>query len=229
MAVEFFKKYIIILFILILISLLGVFSQIFAVKEGYRVQATDVLRDTSEDSGRQIGEGLSLEEDESSNSEIKGQNILPETEGRNRQINNYSIDIPSISLKKNIVPNVDPANKSEYMEVLTHSVAHGKYTLLPDEAIESGNIYLFAHRNGEYNGRDIGFFRNLDKIRSGQEAYIDFNGYRYVYKYRSSKVVSPKDTYVYTAYSSTPTLTLQTCESGYSKRLILVFDYVGRY
>ena len=115
------------------------------------------------------------------------------------------------------------------MSVLNHSVAHGKYTLLPNEAIDSGNVYLFAHRQGSYNGKDIGFFKKLNEVQPGEEAYIYFDGHTYIYKFRSSVIISPKDTYVYTAYSPTPTLTLQTCEDGYSKRLILTFDLIGWY
>jgi len=113
--------------------------------------------------------------------------------------------------------------------VLEKGIAHGKYTKLPSEATESGNVYLFAHHEGYANGKDIGFFKKLDNLKSGDDAIIHFNGNTYVYNFRSSKIVDPSDTTVYTAEALTPTLTLQTCHNGEKQRLIATFDLVGWY
>jgi LPXTG-site transpeptidase (sortase) family protein len=141
----------------------------------------------------------------------------------------FRIIIPSINVDKQVVPNVDPSDKEEYLGVLNYAVAHGKYTPLPNAAIEDGNVYLFAHRAGNYQGRDIGFFRDLDKLGQSDELTLIYDGHTYIYRFNSSKIVSPKDVYVYTPFSDSPTLSLQTCESGQAKRLILKFDLVGWY
>jgi len=142
-------------------------------------------------------------------------------------VRDFAIEIPSIGVKRKVISNVDPANKDEYLGVLENYVAHGKYTLLPDEAVLNGNVYLFAHREGVVNGKDVGFFKRLDELSKGDDLIVYYKGNVYLYSFRDSKVIEPWQTEVYTSYSATPTLTLQTCEDGQSKRLILFFDLVS--
>lgn len=138
---------------------------------------------------------------------------------------NFEIRIPSIGLKKEIQENVDPRYPEDYLPVLDKFIAHGKFTLLPDEATDQGNVYLFAHRSS-FNNKSNGFFQNLDQVKHGDLAYILFEGKTYTYKFRESRIVSPYDTYVYTAYSPAPTLTLQTCNNGIQQRLMVWWDLV---
>jgi len=139
---------------------------------------------------------------------------------------NFEIIIPKIDLEKKVVKNVHPAVESEYMQAIEHNVAHGKYTRLPDQATDNGNVYLFAHRTGYENGRDFGYFRNLDKLGGGDIVKLKYNGKTYEYKFKESFVIQPDDTWVYTGRSDTPTLTLQTCENGEAQRLIVKLDLV---
>jgi hypothetical protein len=84
---------------------------------------------------------------------------LPDTSA-NSIVNNNSdvsnseflLEISSIKLKQKIYPNVDPINEKEYLGVLEKGIAHGKYTKLPNQAIDSGNVYLFAHNEGYAHG-----------------------------------------------------------------------------
>jgi len=143
--------------------------------------------------------------------------------------NEFSLEISSIKVKQKVYPNVDPSNSKEYLNVLEKGIAHGKYTKLPNQAIDSGNVYLFAHNEGYANGKNIGFFHNLTKLKKGDEAIIRFKGNVYVYRFRSSKIVDPQDVSVYTGESANPTLTLQTCHNGQKERLIATFDLVAWY
>jgi hypothetical protein len=55
---------------------------------------------------------------------------------------NFSVYVPKIDAKGNIVANVDPSNESEYMGVLKGAVAHTQGTYFPGQ---SKLIYLFSH------------------------------------------------------------------------------------
>lgn len=135
----------------------------------------------------------------------------------------FQIEIAKIGLSKKVIPNVNPIDEAEYSRVIEDYVAHGEYTRLPDEATIDGNVYLFAHRTGVINGKNVGFFNRLGELQSGDRAQIKFAGKLYTYILKRSFVVSPKDTWVYAERSSAPMLTLQTCENGESQRLILQF------
>ena len=211
MVLQMPKKLSITIFSLTLILLIGWFANLNADHFTSRVLAEEAEWIESESVGG-----------------LRDRNLVLPFSGAN-EAREFVIEIQKIGLKRQVVENVDPANSQEYMGVLNHSIAHGKYTRLPDQAVESGNVYLFGHREGEYQGNDVGFFSRLDEVELGDEAIIKFDGNTYIYKFRSSRIVDPTETSVYTPFSSTPMLTLQTCEDGYSKRLILFFDFVGYY
>lgn len=139
----------------------------------------------------------------------------------------FTLSIPSIGLQHRVIENVNPGNEAIYGPIIEKYIAHGQYTRLPEEATTDGNVYLFAHREGVKNGRNIGYFKNLDKIREGDKAIIKYDGKTYTYTAYTSFVISPRDTWVYTDESNLPTLTLQTCENGESMRLIVKFRLVS--
>ncbi len=143
-----------------------------------------------------------------------------------KEIKEFRLAIPSINLNMNVVENVDPADESVYGAVMVNNIAHGKYTRLPDEATLEGNVYLFAHREGVVGGKDVGFFQNLNELSYGDIALIKYGDKIYKYRFRKSFVITPQDTWVYTGQSNSPTLTLQTCEDGESKRLIVKLDLI---
>lgn len=150
---------------------------------------------------------------------VSAANTIPELPKTNSQ--GFRLQIPSINLNKEVVENVDPGDESVYGPVIAKSVAHGRYTKLPDEAQENGNVYLFAHRDGYIDGKYVGFFKRLGELRDGDVAYIHYAGKKYVYKFLRSFVITPQDTWVYTPESDMPILTLQTCENGESMRLMV--------
>lgn len=141
------------------------------------------------------------------------------------QTQDFRLEIPKIGLSHKVVENVDPASESIYGPVINESIAHGMYTRLPDEAISNGNVYLFAHREGSYQGNNIGYFKQLDKIGNGDKAEIVYAGRRYVYEFWRNFVITPQDTWVYNGESELPMLTLQTCENGLAARLIVQFKF----
>jgi LPXTG-site transpeptidase (sortase) family protein len=136
--------------------------------------------------------------------------------------NNFSIVIPKIRLNVAVKANVDPANPAVYLPVLDHEVAHGMYTMLPDQAIHDGNVYLFAHRNG-----NSGYFHRLNELKTGDTVVLNYQGKTYTYRVYQSFVVNTADVWVYTGESAKPTLTLQTCENGTLQRLIVKAELVS--
>ena len=138
--------------------------------------------------------------------------------------NEFKIEIPSIGLSKEIETNVDPREKEIYGPVIEQKVAHGMFTKLPDEtaAKDSGNVYLFAHRDG-----DSPFFSRLGELEVGETIYVYYGGKKYIYGVSEYFIVDPKDTSVYTGDSPSPTLTLQTCNNGIKERLIVRADLIS--
>ena len=138
----------------------------------------------------------------------------------------FTIHIPAIGLVQNITPNVNPGNQDEYLPVLEQSVAHGKYTALPN--VEEGNTYLFAHSRLSYNGITPpgGWFTRIDELEENDIIIIQFNDDTYTYAVRSSTIVESSETTVYTGqsqFNEKRSLTLQTCyPRGTTEKRLLV-------
>lgn len=130
----------------------------------------------------------------------------------------FELKVAKIGLSHKVVPNVNPADEAVYGPVINNFIAHGEGTLLPDEAVLNGNVYLFSHRQG--------IFKRLGELRQGDTAVVRYHGSNYIYQLRESFIITPQDTWVYTPAAASPTLTLQTCEQGEKFRLILQFDLV---
>lgn len=139
-------------------------------------------------------------------------------------INSYfSIVIPKIGAKANIIANVDPANEVEYDKALSEGVAHAKGTYFPGQG---KNIFLFAHStNALWNvSRYNAVFYLLDKMSEGDQIIIYFADKRYIYEVTGTKIVGPNDTSALSADSGTELLILQTCyPPGTSWNRLLVF------
>lgn len=127
----------------------------------------------------------------------------------------FRITIQKIALNEQVVANVDPRSREEYLPIISRNVAHGMFTKLPDQAVNDGNVYLFAHSDGENP-----IFRNLDELESGDLIEIDYLNIQYLYKVDEKFAVAENEVSVYTGESERPTLTLQTC-SGEKERLII--------
>ncbi len=116
------------------------------------------------------------------------------------------ISIPTISLSQVIV---DGTDKSQLQLGPGHYIG----TAMPGEA---GNVGIAGHRTTW--GRP---FRNLDKLRKGDHIFITTPRAAVLYRVVWIRIVSPNDTSV-VAPTSTPSLTLTTCNPPYSAASRLV-------
>jgi LPXTG-site transpeptidase (sortase) family protein len=132
------------------------------------------------------------------------------------------LTIPKIRAQAQIRTNVDPFNKSEYMEVLKNNVAHAKGTALPGD---KGTSFIFAHSSG--NPWEITrmntIFLKLNELNKGDDIEIYDNGRLLKYKVREKKEVFPSEVN-YLLQESSNQLILQTCTPiGTDWKRLLVF------
>jgi LPXTG-site transpeptidase (sortase) family protein len=169
--------------------------------------------------------GLNKVEAPSQASLINAQNTsLIQEEAQKYGVNSYfSVVIPKIGAKANIIANVDPSNEVEYDKALAEGVAHAKGTYFPGQGKD---IYLFAHStNSPLNvARYNAVFYLLDKVSEGDEIIVYFADTRYIYKVTSTKIVGPNDVSALSNNYDGETLILQTCyPPGTSWNRLLVF------
>lgn len=138
----------------------------------------------------------------------------------------FSVVVPKINAKSNIVDNVDASNKKVYSEALTRGVAHAQGTYFPGQG---KLIYLFSHStNAAWNvNRYSAIFYLLNKMQVDDKIIIFYADKQYEYKVTQTVVVGPKDTSWLDA--SNPkldgeTLILQTCTPAGTnlKRLLVI-------
>ena len=80
---------------------------------------------------------------------------------------------------------------------------HFENSALP--STESGNVAVAGHRGSYW-----GFFTDLDQLESGDQLYIDVEGYRFIYQTEWIRIVEP-DAWEVIDPTEYPALTLQTC------------------
>jgi LPXTG-site transpeptidase (sortase) family protein len=109
------------------------------------------------------------------------------------------IVIPKINVNL-IVQNGDVFDE----EMLNKGPVHFQMSDLP--GTEPGNVAIAAHRGVRW-----GFFTDIDLLEAGDNIYLDFGGYRFIYLVQWTRIVDPYD---WSVIESTPypALTLQTCE-----------------
>jgi len=135
----------------------------------------------------------------------------------------FSIHIPKIDAKEDIIANVDPGDKSEYLEALSEGIAHAKGTFFPGQG---KNIYLFSHSTdsplnfARYNA----VFYLLGKLETGDRITIYFLDRKFTYEVTEKLVTDSGDTSWLEERGQGEVLILQTCyPPGTSlKRLIVV-------
>lgn len=83
---------------------------------------------------------------------------------------------------------------------------------------EEGNTLIYGHYRPEV-------FARLKRVQPGNEAIVlTDNGYRFIYRFRSTQAVNPTDTSIF-AYRGAPMLTLQTCSGAWMQnRQLYSFD-----
>lgn len=134
----------------------------------------------------------------------------------------FSIYIPKIDAKANIIPNIDPSNPDEYLQALKRGVAHARGTNFPGQG---NNIYLFSHSTNspltfsEYNA----VFYLLRKLDKKDKIYVYFLNKKHVYEVTNVIVTEANDTSWLNDDGSGERLVLQTCDPpGTSLKRLLV-------
>jgi LPXTG-site transpeptidase (sortase) family protein len=123
----------------------------------------------------------------------------------------YSLYIPKIDAKSKIIPNVDPANRTEYLESLQEGVAHTKGTYFPGQ---NNLIYLFAHSTDSplnfvrYNA----VFYMIRKLEKDDKIIVYFADKKYEYQVTQKIIARGDDVSWLTKKYDSETLVLQTCD-----------------
>ena len=123
----------------------------------------------------------------------------------------FSIVIPKIGASSKVYPNVDPTNENEFLNVLSHGVAHAKGSVFPGLL---GNVYLFAHSADNWwdVGRYNAVFYLLKDLSQGDQIVVFFENRRYEYVVSQKVILDPSDTSLITdTQRSQQRLILQTC------------------
>ena len=146
----------------------------------------------------------------------------------------FSIYIPKINAKAQVVENVDPYDSKAYLKALSQGVAHAAGSVFPGMP---GGTYLFAHssapawQSAKYNT----VFYLLKQLNpktqtyEGDDIYVFFLDKLHKYKVVEKQIVGPNDvSWLKDVKQGPERLILQTCwPPGTSlKRLIVVAEPV---
>ncbi len=135
-----------------------------------------------------------------------------ESEARKYNLTAYfSLVIPKINAAANIIPNVDGADKQNYLSALQNGIAHAKGTSFPGQ---DGRIFLFSHSTdspanfAQYNA----VFYLLRKLEKGDKIIVFFTAKKYVYEVTDKITASPADTHWLLPKLGEEELVLMTCD-----------------
>lgn len=139
-------------------------------------------------------------------------------------INSYfSVYVPKIKARSDIVANVDAANEKEYLQALKDGVAHAAGTNFPGQGKV---IFLFAHSTdspiniARYNA----VFYLLRKLEKGDRITVYFLDKKFEYRVIAKTVAEANDTSWMQERGYGELLVLQTCDPPGTtwKRLLVV-------
>lgn len=144
----------------------------------------------------------------------------------------FSINIPKINASANIIANVDPSNKQEYLEALQKGVAHAQGTYFPGQG---KTIFMFAHStDAPWNiARYNAVFYLLGKLEIGDTINVYFADHKYIYVVNEKFVTKAADT---TWLNDPPAgggerLILQTCDppgTSWNRLLVIAKPLVDK-
>ncbi len=133
----------------------------------------------------------------------------------------FSVVIPKIGAKSDVIANVDVANPQEYLAALEEGIAHARGTYFPGQG---ETIFLFAHSTdspiniARYNA----VFYLLRKLEPGDVVIVFFADKKYTYEVEEKLVTKAGDT-SWLATVGEERLILQTCDPpGTTLRRLLV-------
>lgn len=142
---------------------------------------------------------------------------------------NFGIVIPKIGANSRVIADVDWRDSRVYQPALAQGVAQAAGSALPGQ---HGNVFLFAHAGADllealrYNA----VFYLLDKLESGDEIDVWYQGQPWQYRVTEKKVVtSAAVEYVAAKIGQGERLTLMTCwPMGTTwKRLIVLAEPIS--
>lgn len=122
----------------------------------------------------------------------------------------YSVYIPKIGAKANVITNVNAASETEYQEALKRGVAEAANLSHPGEM---GTTYLFSHSVGSpvsfarYNA----VFYLLDKLEIGDRVEVMYRGKLYKYQVNQREILKPDDVKYLRPQFTEEQVVLQTC------------------
>ncbi|MFC1649621.1 sortase [Patescibacteria group bacterium] len=148
---------------------------------------------------------------------------LTQKEATEHGVNSFfSVVIPKIDAKANVVANVDTANEESYETALSKGIGHAAGTNFPGSG---EGIFLFSHSTDfSYNvSRYNAIFYLLRKLEPGDEVIIYYADEKYIYRVTDKVVVEAEDVSWLTKDYDSETLVLQTCDPPGTtwKRLIV--------
>ena len=133
----------------------------------------------------------------------------------------FSVVIPKIGAKSDVIANVDAGDPKEYLTALEEGVAHARGTHFPGQG---ETIFLFAHSTdspiniARYNA----VFYLLRKLEPGDTIIVFFADKKYLYEVTEKLVTSASDT-SWLATVGEERLILQTCDPpGTTFRRLLI-------
>jgi LPXTG-site transpeptidase (sortase) family protein len=137
----------------------------------------------------------------------------------------FSLVIPKIDAKSNVIANVNASVEEEYKQALKQGIAHARGTYFPGQG---KNIYLFSHSTdssinvARYNA----VFYLLKKLDEGDEVIVFFADKKYEYVVTEKLVVSSGDTKWLNEAGTKERLILQTCDPPGTtwKRLLVIAE-----
>ncbi len=140
-------------------------------------------------------------------------------------IQEFRIIIPKIDLSSKILSNIDPYNKEEYLAALGQGVAQAKGSALPGNI---GNIFLFAHStNSPFTSYNNAVFYLINKLTSGDEIYLSYQGQKYKYLVTETKIIDPSEVKYLQNSERKQSLTLMTCwPPGTTWKRLLVISHL---
>lgn len=123
---------------------------------------------------------------------------------------NFSIIVEKIGADAPIVANVDASNKAAYTAALKRGVAHALGTSFPGQP---GISYLFAHSTDTIFNvpRFNAVFYLLKDLMPGDRIVVFFQGKRYDYIVKETKITDASDVSYFTMKTDKQILVLQTC------------------
>lgn len=122
------------------------------------------------------------------------------------------LEIPKLNIKRGFYQiNSKNNNVDKNIKILKESD-------MPD--VENGNLIIAGHSGNSY----ISFFRNLNKLDSGDQAKIYYNGKTYTYTLMNNYEIEKNGLAHIKRNKYKNTLTLITCKHNTNKQLVFIFE-----